>query len=220
MWNFLSSVYVENVCRLRASITNRNVKSAQPVTKNIFRHVLLSFICGFLVLRSNSQILHSTVTKKMTRNVVHTEDYSFESDLNRANEECSYLTYNSSVMNRSATLQMIKDEVNNRRIEEFYKQKEIEMKASREYYENIERESRRRALGNPPLGPLRNPSLGPLRPPWLVPEHRIWLRRPPRSADRSTPPTFGKVYFGDHNNCTSRCIFARLGMVSNLQQEN
>lgn len=188
----------------------------------IFIHFIIIFI-----LIPNWDTINAISNKKRVRNAHHrAEDYSFESELDRATEECSYVTLNNSLLNKNKnkTIQEIKNEINNRRVMEFYRQREEEKRRSKEYYENIERESRRRILfgnlnpgwmiqaqGQSPASPIL-PSAPPIPP---IMDRNLFKRSPrTRDPDRRFRNSFNYGSFRDHNNCTSRCIFSRMAMVS------
>lgn len=174
------------------------------------------------IIITNFDVTVTMLSKKRTRNVYRPEDYAFETELDRATEECSYVTVNNSLLNKNQTIQEIKNEINNRRVMEFYRQREEEKRRSKEYYENVERESRRRVLlGN--LNPgwmLQAQGRGSLSPPPTpfpvpIPMERNLFKRSlgSRGSRRRFHASFLHGSFSDHNNCTSRCIFSRMEMV-------
>ncbi|KAL0272941.1 UNVERIFIED_CONTAM: hypothetical protein PYX00_005742 [Menopon gallinae] len=175
------------------------------------------------------------------------EDYTFEGRLKRATEECSYIARNDDDSQREELIERIKNQMNVRRVVEFYEEREQDKKKSKEYYDHVEKEERRRVLESntpPPPPPLQElPNFGrpndfrrrplpkgqfhkppppqppvPRRPlpPLSFPEepfsleHEIF-RRSPR-----LDPSFSEGTFKDHNNCFSRCVFARMELVDVL----
>lgn len=183
------------------------------------------------------------------------DDYTFEGRLARASEECSYIARKDDDSHRDELIDRIKNEINMRKVVEFFEEREEDKKKSKEFYDQIEREERRKVLeSNPPLPPpedisefgrralpgeqfrkpsrLRHPPRPrrpprPPRPPHpphpFIPERPLppipfledeflehdLLKRSPRSKD----PSFSEGTFKDHNNCFSRCVFARMELV-------
>lgn len=155
--------------------------------------------------QSTDQTIFKISKKKTNRRML--EDYSFKGALNKANEECSNIFQVNDTASRKKTLQIIKEKVMNRKVKEFYEQKEKEKQRSKQYYENVRQESRRKIMEEENL----DWQIPPSRP------RRIVNKRSPKSSRgrrRKNSTGFSKVTFTDHNNCSSRCVLARMEVVS------
>lgn len=127
-----------------------------------------------------------------------------------------FLLNNTSAKNH--TIQEIKKRANDGKMKRFYEEKEREKKRGKSYYQNVEKESRRRVFEEPDFTWV--PDFVPRRSKTRSrPSYHFVKNLQKRSAKsrghrrQSSNPLFG-VTFTDHNNCTSRCILARMEMVS------
>ncbi|KAK6637765.1 hypothetical protein RUM44_008187 [Polyplax serrata] len=170
--------------------------------------VLLTFITIYHL--ALVQVAYLAVRKILTKkmNYHRVQDYSFEGELNRASGECSYIFMVNDTAGRNRTIQLIKEKALNRKVKEFYEQKENEKRKSREYYETVQKETRRRIMTENNSNRRSSSATSKGKP-------RDRLVRS-SSQKRGSTSSFSMGTFTDHNNCSSRCIFARMEIVNSL----